>query len=84
QVARSLQFFFGASQHNSVDHILLAGGCASIPGVAELIEQQTGAHTIVANPFSRMSVSSGIHPQSLADDAPSLMIACGLALRSYD
>ncbi|MDN5848355.1 MAG: pilus assembly protein PilM [Nitrococcus sp.] len=84
QVARSLQFFFGASQHNSVDHILLAGGCAAIAGAAELIEEHTGAHTIVANPFSRMTVASGVHPQSLAEDAPSLMIACGLALRSCD
>lgn len=84
QVARSLQFFFGASQHNSVDHILLAGGCATIAGAAELIEEHTGAPTTVANPFSRMAVSSRVQPQSLAEDAPSLMIACGLALRSYD
>lgn len=84
QVARSLQFFFGASQHNSVDHILLAGGCATIAGAAELIEEHTGTTTSVANPFSRMAVSARVQPQSLAEDAPSLMIACGLALRSYD
>lgn len=84
QVARSLQFFFGASQHHNVDHILLAGGCAAITGAAELIEEHTGTPTTVANPFGRMVVSSRIQPQSLAEDAPSLMIACGLALRSYD
>lgn len=84
QVTRSLQFFFGASQHNSVDHILLAGGCATITGAAELIEEHTGAQTTVANPFSQMAVSPRIQPQNLAEDAPSLMIACGLALRSYD
>jgi type IV pilus assembly protein PilM len=39
---------------------------------------------VVANPFSRMSVASRIRPQVLADDAPSLMIATGLALRSFD
>ncbi len=83
QAARSLQFFFGASQHNSVDHILLAGGCAAITGAAEVIEEHTTAPTTVANPFGRMAVSSKIQPQSLAEDAPSLMIACGLALRSY-
>ncbi|MCO6441108.1 MAG: pilus assembly protein PilM [Nitrococcus mobilis] len=83
QVARSLQFFFGASQHNSVDHILLAGGCAAIVGATEVIEEHTAAPTTVANPFGRMTVSSRVPPQSLTEDAPSLMIACGLALRSY-
>jgi type IV pilus assembly protein PilM len=84
QVSRSLQFFFGAGQHSSVDQVILAGGCASIPGAAEIIEESTGASTAVANPFSRMSVASRIRPQVLADDAPSLMIATGLALRSFD
>ncbi|HKJ94451.1 MAG TPA: pilus assembly protein PilM [Gammaproteobacteria bacterium] len=84
QVSRSLQFFFGASQHDSVDHIVVAGGCASIPGAAELIEETAGVQTSVANPFGRMSVASRIKPQALAEDAPALMIPCGLALRSFD
>jgi len=84
QVSRSLQFFFGASQHNSVDHIVLVGGCASIPGIAERIEEDTGTGTSVGNPFSDMPVASRIRPQALAEDAPALVIACGLALRSFD
>lgn len=84
QITRSLQFFFGASQHNSVDHLLLAGGCAVIPGIPELIEQVTGTRTSIANPFASMAVASDIRPQRLAEDAPALMIACGLALRSFD
>jgi len=84
QVSRSLQFFFSSSQYNSVDHIVLAGGCASIPGVDELIEAKIGTTTSVANPFSNMALSSRIKPHILSSDAPALMIACGLALRSFD
>ncbi len=84
QVSRSLQFFFSSSAHNSVDHIVLAGGCASIPAIDELVEEKVGTPTIIANPFTNMSVSSSVKPQSLSNDAPSLMIACGLALRSFD
>ena len=84
QVSRSLQFFFSSSAYNTVDNIVLAGGCASIPGVDELIEEKIGTATIVANPFASMSVSSNVKPQSLSNDASSLMIACGLALRSFD
>lgn len=84
QVSRSLQFFFSSSAHNSVDHIVLAGGCASIPAIDELVEEKVGTPTIISNPFTNMSVSSNVKPQSLSNDAPSLMIACGLALRSFD
>ena len=84
QVSRSLQFFFSSSPYNSVDHIVMAGGCSSIPGVDELIEEKLGTPAIIANPFANMSVSSRVKPQSLSNDAPSMMIACGLALRSFD
>lgn len=84
QVSRALQFFFSASRHNRVDHIVLAGGCAAIAGAAEAIQEATDTPTTVANPFSAMAVASSIRPQRLAEDAPALMVACGLALRSFD
>jgi type IV pilus assembly protein PilM len=84
QVRRSLQFFYGASQHRTVEHIVLAGGSASISGIDELIEVRIGTPTSIANPFASMSLSSHIKSQVLSNDAPALMIACGLALRSFD
>jgi type IV pilus assembly protein PilM len=84
QVTRSLQFFFSASQYNDVDYIVLAGGVASLEGLVELIEEKLGTQTLVANPFARMSVSSRVNAISLANDAPSLMIVTGLAMRSFD
>lgn len=84
QVSRSLQFFFSSSHYNSVDHIVLAGGCASIPGVDEMMETYLGTSTSIANPFASMSLASRVKAQALSNDAPSLMIACGLAMRSFD
>lgn len=84
QVGRFLQFFYTAGQHNSVSLIALAGGCAAIPGIDELIESQLETRTVIANPFANMSLSSKVNPQLLSNDAPSLMIACGLAMRSFD
>lgn len=83
QVSRSLQFFFSSSQHNTVDHIVLAGGCAAIPGVDALIEDKVGITTSVANPFANMSLTSRISPEGIRADASSLMIACGLAMRRF-
>ena len=84
QVSRFLQFFYTSGQHNAVDLIVLAGGCASIPGIDELVESQLDTATVIANPFAEMSLSSKVNPQGLSNDAPSLMIACGLAMRSFD
>jgi type IV pilus assembly protein PilM len=84
QVSRSLQFFFSSSAYSSVEHIILAGGSSSIQGVDDLIEEKLGTPASVANPFANMSVSNKVKPQALSSDAPALMIACGLALRSFD
>jgi len=83
QVTRSLQFFFSSSQYNDVDHIVLAGGVSSMTGLASLIEEKLGTSATVANPFANMSVSSRVNAAALTNDAPSLMIATGLALRSF-
>ncbi|EAZ99385.1 pilus assembly protein PilM [Marinobacter sp. ELB17] len=84
QVARAMQFFFGASQYNSVDYVVLAGGTSAIPGLVDMVEEKTGRPTLVANPFADMAVSSRVNASALSNDAPSLMIACGLAMRSFD
>ncbi|MFT5482898.1 MAG: type IV pilus assembly protein PilM [Halieaceae bacterium] len=84
QVARSLQFFFSSSQYNDVDYIVLAGGVSSMEGLPELVQDKLGTPTMVANPFANMLVSSKVNAVGLSSDAPALMIACGLALRSFD
>ena len=84
QISRAQQFFFSSSSIAQIDHLILAGGCASIDGVADLVEAAVGVPTIVANPFANMTLSSRIPAQALSNDAPSLMVSCGLALRSFD
>ncbi len=84
-VTRGLQFFFSAStQYQSIDHIILAGGCASIQGIDAMIEEDSGTSTSIANPFSDMVLGNKIKIQALSNDAPSMLIACGLAMRSFD
>lgn len=84
EIARALQFFYSSSPFNSVDQILLAGGCAQIEGSDEMVAARIGVPATIANPFVGMSLASRIQPQLLTNDAPSLMIGCGLALRSFD
>jgi type IV pilus assembly protein PilM len=82
QVSRSLQFFFSSSQYNDVDQIILAGGVAAIDGLAGLVREQLATPALVANPFQDIAIGSKVNKTLLANDAPALMIACGLAMRS--
>ncbi len=84
EVARALQFFTSSTQYNRVDHLVLAGGCAAISGVDVLVQEQAQVNTVVANPFHEMTVSNKIKQQQVIIDAPSLLIACGLAMRGVD
>jgi type IV pilus assembly protein PilM len=84
QVKRALQFFFSTSHHSYIDYLLLAGGASKIGGLTELIQSEVGIQTEIANPLLKMAISKKIDLQTLANDAPSLMIPCGLALRMID
>ena len=84
EVTRALQFFFTSTSHNQVDQIVLAGGGALLPGLDELVAKRAGVATVIANPFGTMAVSDSIRPRQLAQDAPLLLIACGLAMRSFE
>jgi type IV pilus assembly protein PilM len=84
EIARALHFFFSSTPYNSVAQILLSGGCAAIPGVDDAVTRRTQVDTAIANPFAAMDVSPKIRAKSLAQDAPSLLVACGLAMRRFD
>jgi type IV pilus assembly protein PilM len=84
EIGRALQLFTTSTQYRQVDQILLAGGGAMIPGIDEVVAQRTGTPTMVVNPFANMAVNSRIRPQALSTDAPSLFVACGLAMRRFD
>ena len=83
QVSRSLQFFYSSSQYNEVDYIVLSGGTASIFGIDQLIYDKLGVPSLVANPFIDMTLSPKVDVAELNRDAPALMVACGLAMRSF-
>jgi type IV pilus assembly protein PilM len=84
EVQRALQFFFTSTQYHSVEQILLAGGSAVIPGMDEVVHTRTQVPTMVANPFATMQASPRIQLKKLMVDAPSLIVACGLAMRRFD
>ncbi|MDR0996954.1 MAG: pilus assembly protein PilM [Zoogloeaceae bacterium] len=84
EAQRALQLFFTSTQYDHIDNLVLSGGTAQIEGIERVVADKTGVHTLIANPFTGMVLPERVHSRSLAADAPSLMIACGLALRRFD
>ena len=84
QVSRALQFFLSSSQHKSISALVLTGGASNVSGLKEKAQSILEMPVFHANPFVDMTVSKQVDSVALEQEAPSLMIACGLAMRSFD
>jgi len=81
-IKRALQLFYSAFNHNLVDKIILAGFVAKIRGIDSDLQESINIPTVIANPFAHMSINNKINRIMFEHDAPKLMVACGLALRT--
>ncbi len=85
QVSRSLQFYLASgSGREQPDRILICGGCANVPGVADVVQSRVGIAAERGDPLGQMKLSSKARSQAVQRDATALLTACGLALRSFD
>lgn len=83
EVTRALQFFFTSTPYSRVDQILLAGGCAVIPGLVDVVGTRTQAATSILNPFKGMDINPSIREKQAKMDSPLLLVATGLAMRRF-
>lgn len=84
EIERTLRFFFTSTPHSKVDGVLLAGGSAGLVGLPEAVTSQTGFACQVINPFEAMQLGPQVRENKLAQQAPSYLTACGLALRRFN
>ena len=83
QIRRAIQMFLTSSGKEKIDYLVLSGGTAQVEGVKELLNDELGIHTVIANPFNDISISSQIDKAVLEKTASQYMVAAGLALRSF-
>ncbi len=84
QISRALQFYSSSAEFSNIRTIYLAGSMAGIKGLAEIVEQELGIKTAVADPVTGLDVAPSVAVQVLKRNAPNLMVAMGLALRGFD
>lgn len=83
EIGRALQFFFTSTPHNKVDHVMLAGGSASLPGLPQAVTQHASFPCTLANPFEGMEMGSSVRLKKMIREAPSYLTSCGLAMRRF-
>lgn len=83
EIGRALQFFFTSTPHHRVDHIMLAGGSSSLPGLIEAVMRHAGFPCDLVNPFEGMQISSGLRDKKALQEAASYLTATGLAMRRF-
>jgi type IV pilus assembly protein PilM len=83
QIKRTLQIYCTSSGKDKVDHIILCGGTSKLEGMANLLTNELGVHTIIADPFQGCLHAEEKVKNKLQPDISKYMVACGLALRSY-
>lgn len=84
EVTRAIQFFFTSTPYTRIDQIFLAGGCAIIPGLVDIVASRTQISTLVVSPFKGMQLGSGVREKQLRIEAPAYLVACGLAMRRFE
>jgi type IV pilus assembly protein PilM len=87
EVDRMLQFFYAFSSGASgrrLSGVVLAGGAASLKGMANQVADATGLPVTVIDPFEHMQLGPGADRKALAGHSAAYLQACGLALRSFE
>jgi type IV pilus assembly protein PilM len=83
EVTRAIQFFYTSTPYTRIDQLFLAGGCAVIPGLLDIVANRTKISSAVISPFKGMQLGPTVREQQLRNEAPAYLVACGLALRRF-
>jgi type IV pilus assembly protein PilM len=82
ELRKTLDFFTATSGADRVDEIVLAGGGSGVLNLDAILRDKFGIPVAIMDPFRKITVDeSQFNPEELAEIAPSMAIAVGLAIR---
>lgn len=81
EVTRAVQFFYTSTPYTRIDQLFLAGGCALMPGLLDIVAGRTRISSAVVSPFKGMQLAPTVRESQLRTEAPAYLVACGLAMR---
>ncbi len=81
EIQRALTFFWTAATDESLGAVLLSGGTARIPDLAEQLRTRLDCPVDIADPFRRLEMGSGVDRHLMETNGPAMAVAIGLATR---
>jgi len=84
EAQKTFDFFRETYPTEVITKVMISGGTARMPGLAEKIEEAFGYPTEILNPFRSIELGPEVDSTKAASLGPSLAVAVGLALRGVD
>jgi type IV pilus assembly protein PilM len=82
ELQKTFDFFLATTSTSKIDQLLLSGGSARIVNFDTQLKERFGMVVEVMNPFRQIDISgSSVSEEWLTENAPSLAVAVGLAVR---
>src|SRR3989338_8185950 len=80
EVQRTFDYFASTAESERIGKIVLAGGCALLPGLNDYLSSNWGIPVELARPFERIEIDPA-YAEEVNAAGPALAVAVGLALR---
>ena len=82
EIQKTFDFFAATAAEDSVDELVVSGGCAQTPNLVSVLQERFGVPTELLNPLKRVFYrESDFDSRWLQSIAPMLTVAVGLAVR---
>ena len=82
EVQKTFDFFAATASQDSVDQLMLSGGCSQTPNLLSILQERFGVPAELINPLRRIHFKeSDFDTAWLQSIAPMLVVAVGLAAR---
>ena len=80
-IQRTLSLYGAIASEDGIRNIYLTGGGAKVVGLTAAMKEQLGVPVQLAEPFRNFRLSKNLNKAALAEEAPLLGLAIGLAIR---
>ena len=83
EIRKSLDLFEAGAEGDSIQRVYVSGGCSELAGLMERLQSALDLPLEPLDPFKSIAVGRGVDEESLYQQASSLVVAVGLALRGF-
>ena len=83
EIRKTLDLFEAAAEGESIQRVYVSGGCSELAGLIDRMQNGLNLPLEPLDPFNSIAVGRGVEEESLYQQAPSLAVAVGLALRGF-